>query len=231
MNYRLSDFYEEFTQAFCILEKGKILKRHLGKLDILSYSLFNKNTLQYPELNHISLSNYPSLWLEEYKKNEFYKEDDALLKTLSGSDLTLWNTSNKSNKVYNAAADFGIRHGVSVPIGCGDTSKTVLTVTQNSKKELKTFIESPEFKWAELCATFFHASVNYSLEKSSLYSLTSKEKEILYWVALGKNDQDIADIEGISIFTVKQHVKCLLNKLNAENRTSAASIARQLEIL
>ena len=57
--------------------------------------------------------------------------------------------------------------------------------------------------------------------------LTSRECEVLSWIAHGKRDADIAKILGIATRTVGKHIEHLLAKLHAENRTAAVSLARE----
>lgn len=59
--------------------------------------------------------------------------------------------------------------------------------------------------------------------------LTPREAEILFWVARGKTNPEIAMILGIGLTTVKKHLESTFAKLGVENRTSAA--ARALEQL
>ena len=51
--------------------------------------------------------------------------------------------------------------------------------------------------------------------------LTSRETEVLSWIAKGKSNQDIAEILGLSFRTVKKHIEHIFNKLGVENRTAA----------
>jgi two-component system, NarL family, response regulator LiaR len=56
-------------------------------------------------------------------------------------------------------------------------------------------------------------------------SLTERELLVLRLVASGASNQDIADKLTISINTVKSHLKSILDKLQLENRTQAATYA------
>lgn len=56
-------------------------------------------------------------------------------------------------------------------------------------------------------------------------SLTERELLVLRLVASGASNQDIADKLTISINTVKSHLKNILDKLQLENRTQAATYA------
>lgn len=54
--------------------------------------------------------------------------------------------------------------------------------------------------------------------------LTSREREILRWVARGKTNPEIGSILDISEFTVKNHLQRLFKKLNVTNRAQAAGL-------
>ena len=57
------------------------------------------------------------------------------------------------------------------------------------------------------------------------FHLSSREGEVLLWLARGKSNRDIAEILGLSPRTVTKHVEQVLKKLKVENRTSAAVMA------
>ncbi len=64
------------------------------------------------------------------------------------------------------------------------------------------------------------------IESMSLaFKLTAREAEVLYWVAKGKINRDVADILGASPATVKKHLERILAKLGVETRTAAAAMA------
>ena len=55
--------------------------------------------------------------------------------------------------------------------------------------------------------------------------LTNREKEVLYLIAQGKSNQEIAEDLFITLKTVKTHVSNILAKLGVEDRTQAAIYA------
>jgi DNA-binding CsgD family transcriptional regulator len=55
--------------------------------------------------------------------------------------------------------------------------------------------------------------------------LSHRQAEVLLWVAQGKTNGEIAAILGISLFTVKAHLRTIFEIHLLENRNSAASIA------
>lgn len=55
--------------------------------------------------------------------------------------------------------------------------------------------------------------------------LTSREGEVLSWLAKGKTNRDIAQILGLSPRTIDKHLEQIYAKLGVENRTAAAAVA------
>jgi len=52
-------------------------------------------------------------------------------------------------------------------------------------------------------------------------ALTTREREVLHWLAGGKTDRDIGEILGISPRTVHKHLQRIYEKLGVETRTAA----------
>ena len=55
--------------------------------------------------------------------------------------------------------------------------------------------------------------------------LTSREAQVLMWIARGKTNREIGQILGISPRTVNKHLEQVFLKINVDNRTSAARVA------
>ncbi len=72
----------------------------------------------------------------------------------------------------------------------------------------------------------------YQLQRSSpLDTLTYREKETLHLLAQGLTNRQIAALLHIAPSTAKGHVERLLAKLDAPNRTQAASKAFRLGLM
>ena len=52
--------------------------------------------------------------------------------------------------------------------------------------------------------------------------LTKRENEVLYWVSMGKTNDEVATIIGAKPLTVKKHLEHVYDKLGVPNRTAAA---------
>ena len=58
-------------------------------------------------------------------------------------------------------------------------------------------------------------------------SITSREAQVLLWLAHGKTNREIAEILQMSPRTVNKHLEQMYPKVGADNRTAAASVAIQ----
>ena len=75
----------------------------------------------------------------------------------------------------------------------------------------------------ELVNVFSAQTANTEIEK--LYLLTPREKEILQLLAEGYTNQRIAKKLVVSVYTVKNHVHNMLDKIGIQNRTQLVSYA------
>lgn len=61
--------------------------------------------------------------------------------------------------------------------------------------------------------------------------LSDREMDVLRLMAAGLSNQEIAERLVVALSTIKSHVKSILMKLDAENRTAAVTRAREIELL
>jgi len=92
-----------------------------------------------------------------------------------------------------------------------------------------------ELHLVKLLVPHFHVAISNALQpdtKSNQVNILSKrETEIIKCVFEGKTNSGIGERLNISSFTVKNHIKNILDKLEAENRTHAAAKAVHLGII
>ena len=65
----------------------------------------------------------------------------------------------------------------------------------------------------------------FTAQRLEVLGLTPREAEVLFWLAQGKANADIAIILEMSMPTVKTHLGHIFEKLGVENRTSAVVCA------
>jgi LuxR family transcriptional regulator, quorum-sensing system regulator BjaR1 len=66
---------------------------------------------------------------------------------------------------------------------------------------------------------------NRRATRGKAHSLTSREIEVLTWVARGKSAWEIGEILDIAKRTVDEHVQTAVRKIGAVNRTHAVALA------
>lgn len=74
-------------------------------------------------------------------------------------------------------------------------------------------------------------STHADAAKSSGVPLTPRELDIIKVVQSGAATKNVADIFGISVFTVNQHLRSIYSKLGARNKMEAVQTARRLGLL
>jgi DNA-binding NarL/FixJ family response regulator len=81
-------------------------------------------------------------------------------------------------------------------------------------------------------AAYFDPQIAHIVLRSvSDMPLTQREVQILRLIAEGLNNLDIADRLGLSLGTVKGHVRDILDKLQAADRTHAAVIGLKRRLI
>ena len=68
-------------------------------------------------------------------------------------------------------------------------------------------------------------------EPDQVANLTKRETEVLRGLCEGKSNKEIARDLGLQEVTIKLHVKTLCRKLDAKNRTQAAMIAKERNLM
>lgn len=99
------------------------------------------------------------------------------------------------------------------------------TVLKAPKKTLKVFFLGKAGFNEYLLRLVHQDTENESLVLRSHWQLTSREAEVLFWIAKGKTNREIGQILGTSPRTINKHSENIYKKLEVENRTSAAAKA------
>jgi len=69
------------------------------------------------------------------------------------------------------------------------------------------------------------ARAEEGIDRAAQYALTFREITVLSLIARGNSDKEIADLLGLSPFTVNKHSSNLVRKMRARSRTEAAARA------
>lgn len=183
---------------------------------------------------------YPVAWATYYSDRQLTLHDPTVRHAFDAMQPFLWDdvTRTKGNHdsdmlVFGPAADAGLRSGAAVPIHGPFGGVALLTVSK----------DCPEAAFQALFAEhrFDLQIIAYAAHDAVLrlaapqpndrpVHLTRRQKEVLLWTIHGKTNWEIGEILIISEDTVRQHLRMICRLLGATNRTQAATIAvnRQL---
>jgi transcriptional regulator EpsA len=124
-------------------------------------------------------------------------------------------------------------HGIIDERGCQDclyilfSSRPSLdSIAIAAMETLMPYLDTAMRRVAPLADPVPSPDLEESPETGADHRLSGREIEILHWVRMGKTNAEIASILGISIYTVKNHLRHIFKKLDVYNRTQAISKIR-----
>jgi len=179
---------------------------------------------------------YRDAWVARYLLRGYVKVDPIVREGLIRQMPFDW----REVEVAQAAHDFLLdaqEHGVgangySIPIV--DKKRRAL-FSFNSRKptgEWSSLVQTYGHEWLDL-AFLIHRKAVFELhgEHDPIPQLGPREKECLYWAALGKTNDEIAEILGLSMHTTQRYLMSARHKLGAASTTSATALAIQLRLI
>jgi DNA-binding CsgD family transcriptional regulator len=210
--------FEEFIDQMC---------RRLG-VEYGSYATMNPMTGAVQ-----GYASYGQAWKRHYIEHKLHHVDPTIHRAALSIRPVDWSSFARDAKfhaVFRSADDFGIStQGITVPIRGPYGDRGLLSVTASiSAADWKRL--SPEIVGElQTAAVHLHDAVMRAgllVPPLARPSLSSREREVLQWVAAGKSQQDIGDILGISSRTVEVHLRSAREKLGA--LTTAQAVGRAI---
>ena len=122
-------------------------------------------------------------------------------------------------RIWNEAADFGLTDGLFTPARWSDGSYAAVVLAGHKPK-----LDDPLLSVsAEILSGYYCSEARRLMTPSaSKPILTPRQRECLAWVREGKSSAAIAEILGISIMTVDEHVAEASRRLGVRTRVQAA---------
>jgi DNA-binding CsgD family transcriptional regulator len=122
-------------------------------------------------------------------------------------------------RIWNEASELGLTDGLFTPVRWTDGSYAAVVLAGD-----KPMLEDPLLSVsAEILSAYYCSEVRRLAGGSAVKRvLTARQRECLAWVRQGKSSAAIAEILGISIATVDEHVAQACRKLGVRTRIQAA---------
>jgi DNA-binding CsgD family transcriptional regulator len=173
---------------------------------------------------------YPSGWMDLYMEKGYARIDPIFRNHFSRYQTQIWSEtfarakSAEERAFLKEAGSFGLREGVTLGISSKRPSvASLFSFNGNKLAEHPQHVALLEYLTPHLHAALVASSPWRAIENSP--RLSSREREILQWTAIGKTNWEISAILGISERTVKFHIRNLMVKLGVSTRTHMVALA------
>jgi len=179
------------------------------------------------------ISNYPSAWTTHYLQRHYERFDPVIIQALGHPEPFEWGLGvgslvpSKSQELFEEAARFGIRYGLTIPIHNDSGPVAAVTFAADERRPQFERTISEHSRVLQFMAMFFHAHAQRRIGSNRPIagaSLSPREAECLEWAAQGKSAWEIGTILGISRHTVATHLENAKAKLGV--RTIVQAVAR-----
>ncbi|MCH2003433.1 LuxR family transcriptional regulator AbaR [Acinetobacter seifertii] len=238
----MESWQEDLLSAFLIVQDEyqlfEVVKSTASKLgfDYCAYGM--QSPLSIAEPKTIMLNNYPQAWQQRYVEQQYVKVDPTVQHCMVSLKPLVWSsqyTHTQAEKdFWEEARSYGLNVGWAQSSRDFIGTRGMLTLARSSdqlsEKEQKA--QYTNMYWLTQTVHSSIAKIVNDVEFSqfNLY-LTKREKEVLRWTAEGKTSAEIAQILGVSERTINFHLSNSMQKLNVNNKISAAIRAVMLGLL
>jgi LuxR family quorum sensing-dependent transcriptional regulator len=174
-------------------------------------------------------------WEVHYMASGHAGHDAVIQRALGTSDPIFWRDVRVSEplapeavRIFNEAADFGLREGFVTPIHNLDGSISTVMLSGGDADPL-----CPDTRTAaHLACLYYAARIRRDRRVPAAPAcLSPRQLECLKWTRQGKSAADIAQILGISRFTVQEHLTQACARLGVRTKVQALAQAYLLGLL
>lgn len=175
----------------------------------------------------ILMNGWPDAWTERYLEAQHYDQDPLRRHCMSTDQAFSWNeipaaltADTRAAAVLAEAPAFGLNDGLCVPLhtkfGAGGLSLSGAAIE-----------DTPGMRHMVRLLSFYVCEAIERSDKTRphIAQLTSRECDVLSWVATGATGPEIAAALGISEYTVADHLKNARVKLGTRNNAHSVAVA------
>jgi LuxR family transcriptional activator of conjugal transfer of Ti plasmids len=189
----------------------------------------------------LAMTTYPSRWVKQYCANRYDRIDPVIARSIATTLPFAWSTDRSDTKLtkkqklfFEEASEFGVRHGVTIPIHDRQGKVATLTLAAcGSRSAFDARVEQYRHE-LHLIAIYLHAQLrNVAPAPISPIRpcLTQRERSCLQWAARGKSALDTAEIISVSRRTVVFHTENAKRKLGVATVQQAVAKGLMYDII
>ncbi|GAB6041728.1 helix-turn-helix transcriptional regulator [Endothiovibrio diazotrophicus] len=180
-------------------------------------------------------ANWPSRLMERYAAEAFYRDDLVYRRCLETREPVGWDYLDRVRgaasyrRVHETIDAHGVRAGVTLiaRLTCGGDVTLAMGVDKRRAYSRSAHVSRAAGSIALGLAEVGEALVRVE-NAQVLKSISSSERDCLYWTAAGKIAKQVAAIRGSSPGTVKKQLKSCKEKLSASTLSEAVCRAHRL---
>lgn len=182
---------------------------------------------------------YSAEWQKHYAQKAYVDFDPIVRSGLGGILPVDWSQIDRSDplirKFFGEAQELDVgANGLSLPLRGRHGEFALFTVTWNGGKREWEAMQHDLLRDLMVLAWNYHAAALRScgiITKDSVIRLPPREASCLRWKGLGKTDEDIGRILGISSHTVRFHLESARTRLNTANTMHTVAKAVSLGLI
>lgn len=178
-----------------------------------------------------NLQSYPEDWLTYYDERG-YSYVDATFATAASTILPYtWSSirlnprlSKRQKLIFDEAREFGLVHGISVPIHGPEGGLAVLSFASDAPETEFNEVWNARRDDLSLVGAYTQEAMLRNARREQAYApvqLTGRERECLSWTSRGKTTWEVGEILSISEKTVLYHLANAMRKLDVYSKHHA----------
>jgi LuxR family transcriptional activator of conjugal transfer of Ti plasmids len=241
----MNKIFEQFVQNLSAHDSTSEIERLLrGTLDQYGFPCFAYLSFapRGDDDDTLAMTTYPSSWVEQYRANRYDRIDPVIARSIITTLPFAWSAdrfettlTNKQKWLLEEASEFGIRHGVTIPIHDRQGKVATLTLAAcDTRSEFDVRVEQYRHE-LHLLAIYLHAQLRNAtpapITPPLRPCLTQRERSCLQWAARGKSASDTAEIIHISRRTVVFHTENAKRKLGVATVQQAVAKGLMYDII
>ena len=187
----------------------------------------------------VAYSDYPAEWQDIYLKRRYSVIDPVVTTAKRSMKMFDWSAESRNVRrnsreiraFHSEASDFGIRSGVSIPIGTSYGRTAMITLASDRRR-----VEVPPWDPMQAALALAHIHIHLSLAaassvKTANVTLSTQEATSLSWSSHGKSMNMIGGLLGIKPRTVQFYLDNARDKLGARSIAQAVRIAMEKKLI